>query len=317
MEKQVLYLESSDAKRLSFKNSNLVLSDENGKIILQHSCHKIFVVFIRGEFTITSKLLKSAKKFGFPLVFLNYSLRPYFVFNTGTEGNFLLRKMQYSCTQETEIAKHVITNKIDNQLQLMQSIRYKTKDEKESMSTMQESLKSVQFARDSQELLGIEGTAAKLFFQTYFKNMGFKSRKPRIKSDIYNVLLDIGYTYLFQFVEANLNLYGFDLYCGFYHKLFFQRKSLVCDIVEPFRCIIEKRLRTSYNLKQIQEGDFTLEQNRFELKKDSAKKYTELFLRAILEHKEEIFLYVQSYYRAFMKNKEISEYPSFSIGESK
>ncbi len=317
MEKQILCLESTDARRLSFRNSNLLLTNEDGRITLQHSCHKIFVVFIRGEFTITSNLLKNAKKYSFPLVFLNYSLRPYFVFNTGTEGNFLLRKMQYSCTSETEIAKHVIANKIRNQLQLMQSVRYKTKSEKESILSMRELLRSVQFIGNNQELLGIEGTASKLFFQTYFKNMDFKGRKPRIKSDIYNVLLDIGYTYLFQFIEANLSLYGFDIYCGFYHKLFFQRKSLVCDIIEPFRCIIDKRLRISYNLKQIQNSDFTYSKNRFELKRDSAKKYTELFLREILEHKEDIFMYVQSYYRAFIKEREICQYPVFHIGDSK
>ncbi len=317
VEKQVLYLESTDAKRLLFKNSNLVLTDEEGRIVIQHSCHKIFVVFVRGEFTITSKLLKNAKKFGFPLVFLNYSLRPYFVFNVGTEGNFLLRKIQYSCASEIEIARHVIANKIRNQLQLMQSVRYKTKSEKESISAIQGLLKSALSARNSQDLLGIEGTASKLFFQTYFKNMDFKGRTPRIKSDVYNVLLDIGYTYLFQFVEANLRLYGFDVYCGFYHKLFFQRKSLVCDIIEPFRCIIDKRLRISYNLKQIQDNDFVYSQNRFELKRDAARKYTELFLRAILEHKEDIFLYVQSYYRAFIKKKEISQYPVFYIGDPK
>ncbi len=317
MEKQVLCLESTDARRLSFRNSNLVLTNEDGKIILQHPCHKIFVVFIRGEFTITSKLLKSAKKFSFPLVFLNYSLRPYFVFNTGIEGNFLLRKMQYSCASELGIAKHIIANKVSNQLRLMQSVRYKTKSEKESISAMQELLNSVQFAGNNQELLGIEGAASKLFFQTYFKNIDFKGRKPRIKSDIYNVLLDIGYTYLFQFIEANLSLYGFDIYCGFYHKLFFQRKSLVCDIIEPFRCIIDRRLRIGYNLKQIQDGDFIYSKNKFELKRDSARKYTELFLREILEHKEDIFLYVQSYYRAFIKKKEIRQYPVFHIGDSK
>jgi len=317
MEKQVLYIESSEAKRLSFKNSNLVLTDESGKITLQHSCHKIFVVFITGNFTITSVLLKNAKRFGFPLVFLDYSLRPYFTFNSGTEGNFLLRKLQYTCKFNLEIAKHIVTNKIQNQLQLMQSLRYKTKNEKECILAMQESIKSVKVVKNSQELLGIEGTAAKLFFSTYFKNMNFKGRKPRVKSDIYNVLLDIGYTYLFNFIEANLNFYGFDIYCGFYHKFFFQRKSLVCDIMEPFRCIIEKRLRKSYNLKQIKEDDFTCIQNRFVLKRNSSKKYTELFLRAILKHKEDIFLYLQSYYRAFIKNKDIEKYPSCYIGESK
>ena len=55
--------------------------------------------------------------------------------------------------------------------------------------------------------------------------------------------MDIGYTYLFNFIDALLRLYGFDTYLGFYHKEFYQRKSLVCDVVEPFRCIIDKNTK--------------------------------------------------------------------------
>ncbi|MEM0231160.1 MAG: type V CRISPR-associated endonuclease Cas1 [Candidatus Woesearchaeota archaeon] len=317
MEKQVLFLESSEAKKISFKNSNLQVTDENGRIILQNSCHKIFLVFIRGEFTITSVLLKNAKRFGFPLVFLTYSLRPYLVYNAGTEGNFLLRRVQYSCNRSFEIAKHIVYNKVLNQVQLMKSLRYKTKEEKKAIEIIEKLLTSIKTANDEQELLGIEGESSKLFFRTYFKNINFSGRKPRIKPDIYNCLLDIGYTYLFQFIEANLSLYGFDLYCGVYHKQFYQRKSLVCDIIEPFRCVIEKRIRTSCNLKQIDEKDFVSIQGRYELKKEATQKYSEILLRAILEYKQDIFLYVRSYYRAFIKQKEIEAYPIFRIGEDR
>lgn len=71
---------------------------------------------------------------------------------------------------------------------------------------------------------------------------------PRTRADIPNLLMDIGYTFIYNFVEANLNLYGFDIYKGFYHQLFFERKSLVCDLVEPFRCLIDKQIRKMYNL---------------------------------------------------------------------
>jgi len=97
-------------------------------------------------------------------------------------------------------------------------------------------------------LRGLEGNASKLFFSAYFKEIGRHRRAPRTKEDILNLLLDIGYSYLYRFIESNLNLYGFDIYKGFYHTLFFERKSLVCDLVEPWRCIMEKKIRKMYNL---------------------------------------------------------------------
>lgn len=313
MEKQVLFIESDNSKKLKFKNSNLVLVDENNRIVLQHPCSRIFVVFIVGEFSITSVLIKNAKKNAIPLVFLQYSLKPYFSILPDNKGNFLLRKKQYTNTNDLEIAKQVINNKIKNQVSLMTSLRYKTVNEKSSISKVKGLSKQINFAQNSQELLGIEGTASKLFFETYFKNLDFNGRRPRCKDDIFNLLLDIGYHYLFNFVEANLELYGFDTYYGFYHKLFFQRKSLVCDLIEPFRCIIDRRIRKSFNLKQINKDDFYFKNGQFYIKREFNKKYSELMLKEILQHKEKIFLYVQSYYRSFIKGKGIDEFPTFTI----
>ena len=181
-----------------------------------------------------------------------------------------------------DLAKHIIKNKIENQILLMKSLRYKTDKEKYNIFLCEDFLLDVSNVSSSQELLGIEGNVAKLFYETYFKNLDFKGRKPRCKQDIFNLLLDVGYFYLFNFVEANLDLYGFDIYYGFYHKLFFQRKSLVCDIVEPFRCIIDKQLRKSYGLKQINNDDFYVKNGRYYIKQNVIKKYAELFIKAIL-----------------------------------
>ena len=78
IEKQILFIESENSKKMRFKNSNLILVDETNKILLQHPCSKIFMAFIMGEFSITSVLIKNAKKNAIPLVFLNYNLKPYF-----------------------------------------------------------------------------------------------------------------------------------------------------------------------------------------------------------------------------------------------
>jgi CRISP-associated protein Cas1 len=317
MSKQILFIESKKNNKIKFKNSNLILIDENNKILLQHSCRKIFLVFIKGECSVTSILIKKAKKHAVPIIFLGYNLKPYFSILPDNKGNFLLRKKQYTKSDDLKIAKHIIKNKVNNQKKLIQSLRYKSKKDKEAIKQITRLYDQTTFARDSQELLGIEGNASKTFFSTYFKNLGFKVRKPRCKTDEFNLLFDIGYYYLFNFIEANLELYGFDTYCGVYHKFFFQRKSLVCDLMEPFRCIIEKRIRKSANLKQINASDFKIVNGQYYLKREFNKKYSKLFLKEILENKEEIFLYIQKYYRAFIKEKNIDEYPVFELSRHK
>jgi CRISPR-associated protein Cas1 len=313
MKKQILFFESNKDRQIRFKNSNLILINNNNKIVLQHSCHRIFIVFVYGECSISSVMIKNAKKHSIPIIFLNYSLKPYFSLVSSNEGNFLLRKKQYLYRNNIQLAQQIVKNKIRNQIVLMKSLRYKTKSEKASISRMHKYLLALENIKEYKTCLGIEGNASKEFFTTYFKNINFNGRKPRCKTDITNLLLDIGYYYLFNFIDANLQLYGFDTYCGFYHRLFFQRKSLVCDIIEPFRCIIEKRIRKSYNLHQIDEKEFGFKNGQFFIKRDFSKKYSRIFLKEILLYKEEIFLYIQKYYRCFMKDRPISEYPNFRI----
>lgn len=311
--KQIVFVESDSSKKIKFRNSNFTIIDENGKIIIQHSFHKIFTIFVLGDFSITSILIKNAKKYAVPIIFLNYNLKPYFSIVPDNKGNFLLRKKQYLSNKDLDLAKHIIKNKIKNQIGLMKSLRYKTKEDKDNLKKAEVLSSKIDICLNSQELLGIEGSVSKIFFSIYYKNLNFTGRRPRSKDDVFNLLFDIGYYYLFNFIEANLDFYGFDIYCGFYHKLFFQRKSLVCDLIEPFRCIIDKKIKTGFNLKQICLNDFYEKNGQYYISREFSKKYSKFFLEEILKHKEEIFLYIQKYYRCFIKNKSIETYPTFYI----
>lgn len=104
--------------------------------------------------------------------------------------------------------------------------------------------------------MGIEGVSAKLYFQSLFKEHNWKARRPRAKQDITNCLMDVGYTILFNVINALLEMYGFDVYVGILHTQFFHRKSLVCDLEEPFRPIIDAALIKAMNLGQVSEKDF-------------------------------------------------------------
>lgn len=159
----------------------------------------------------------------------------------------------------------------------------------------------------------MEGTVAKSFFAAYFQQHNWKGRHPRMKSDILNVTLDIGYTILFNYMECFLRMFSFDLYVGVYHRLWFKRKSLVCDLIEPFRCIIDHTTLLAFNRKQFSEKDFTLIKQEYRLKYEKCSDYYHVFYDALIEKKSDVFKYVQQYYRCFMGCKSTQEYPIFEF----
>ena len=316
-EKQIVFIVLQYGEKMQFANGNLIVRDLEGKIKLQASCYRLFCVFVVGSLTITDKLLQNSRKFGFSIFFLNSSLKVYGSWNSGANGNFILRSKQYKY-YGFEIGQFLVKNKISNQIRLLNSIRYKDYEIQETIRIAKEYLKSLNEKNFSdKELLSIEGNVAKLYFKSIFGKYGFKNRRPRVKSDILNLLLDLGYTLLFNLIEAILSIYGFDLYWGVYHKLFFQRKSLVCDMVEPFRCIIDYRIRKAYSLKQINEKDFSKYNGAYLLFGKESKKYISFIMEDLLTYKEEIFKFVQSYYRSFMKEESIDRYREFKYKDLK
>lgn len=308
VEKKIVIAFPKNGDKISFKNDNLLITDNFNHIKLQLSCYKLFALFIVGGFTLTSGLIEKSKKFGFSIIFFTYNFKVYSGINFKMEGNTLLRKKQYTTERTTEIAKCIIINKIENQRNILKKTR--NPENAEGLIILNDSImKLLRNEYDIYEIMGIEGIAAKVYFKRLFKEVNWKGRQPRVKRDKINLLLDIGYTVLFNFIEALLNIYGFDIYKGNLHKEFYQRKSLVCDMVEPFRPIIDYRIRKGYNLGQFNNYNFSVNNQQYSLDwKDSAD-FVNIILSELMEHKSMIFLYIQSYYRWFMKEKSITEFP--------
>ncbi|MBI5219120.1 MAG: type V CRISPR-associated endonuclease Cas1 [Bacteroidia bacterium] len=315
-EKTVVIVFCTEGQKFSFLNDNLIVKDKDENTILQTTCYRTLALWIVGGCSITSGLLERSKKFAFPVLLLSYNFRCIGVWNAPTEGNFLLRKKQYDY-QDLTIARHLINNKISNQLLALKSIRKKEDNCKNAIENLNIYITQLQTANDLNSILGIEGVAAKVYFTQWFAEMNWIGRKPRTKHDTTNVLLDMGYTFLFYLVENMLHLYGFDIYQGVYHTNFYKRKSLVCDLQEPFRCIIDRQVKKAFGLGQIKPEDFEEKKGQYFLKFNKSKDYTRWMLTALLEYKADIFLYCQQYYRAFIRNKPIEEYPCFNIDEPK
>lgn len=309
--KQIIIYQPVKGDKMSFKNDNILITAKDGDVKYQHTCYRVFMVIVVGDTTITTGLIRRAKKFGFSICFMTLGLKLYSVFDSKMEGNTLLHRKQYAY-DKNDIAKRLIYNKILNQYNALQKIRNKTPDVNEGITYLDESLlrlESDDFQGSS--LLAIEGNAAKVYFARIFNRIKWKGRKPRIKFDYVNSLLDIGYTILFNFIDAILQVFGFDTYQGVLHTNFYMRKSLVCDMMEPFRVIIDWKVRKGIQLGQFKESDFIKVGEQWQLEYKKSSQYSGILMEELLDYKEEIFLYVRSYYRCFMKEKDIAEFPMF------
>ncbi len=310
-EKQLLFIRAERGvfNKIKFYNDNLVFMKDD-KVINRASCHKVFGAFVIGDITITSGLMRDGIKHGVSFFFLKDNLETYASFGAAAEGHYLLRGRQYAWSDEVEMtmARLLIANKVANQAKLLRE-RKKMSGLADDLDT---TLLSTQGAGNGETLLGLEGNASRRYFEEYFADIGWVRRAPRTKGDLHNILLDIGYSMLFNCTDSLLRLHGFDTYKGFYHKLFFQRKSLACDIMEPFRCIIDKQLLKSWNLKQIDPKDFKVLRGRYTLPYEASRKYAELFMGAIMANKEDLYKYTHGFYR-YVMNEGAIEFPVFKI----
>ncbi|MBQ9253899.1 MAG: type V CRISPR-associated endonuclease Cas1 [Bacteroidales bacterium] len=313
--KSIYVINCLEKRNLRVSNGEMLLEDtENKKTLTKLPFQKILAIFVIGSITITTPLIEKCLRNNVALVVMKMNLRPVFFLCNSAEANFLLRKKQYELNKEDiSIAKILMYNKIQNQLTLLVKTRKKDIQTMEAVTTCKNALDKIGQIEDYNELMGMEGMVAKNFFKAYFQEFEWNQRKPRMKCDYLNVTMDIGYTVLFNFVEVFVRMFGFDVYCGVYHRLWFKRKSLICDLVEPFRCIIDYQIRKSYNLKQFNPDDFIKQRNEVHLQYNKASEYYKIFYQTLIEYKVEIFTFVQKYYRCFMQGDFDKDCPMFSI----
>lgn len=314
--KTIFVINCIDHERsLRVKNGELLLeerNDEKDKTLTKIPFQKLLALFVIGHLTVTTPLLEKCKKYNVALVVVKPNLRPVFYWADYAEANFLLRKKQYEYYEDDiTIAKHIVCNKIKNQLIVLNKTRKKDELTTFAVDTCKAAIDSISDITDYNKLLGLEGLVSKAFFSAYYNSLGWNKRLPRTKMDILNVTLDIGYSILFNFIECFVRMFGFDLYKGIYHRAWFKRKSLVCDLMEPFRCIIDHTILLAFNRNQFKKTDFELLKYEYHLKNECCGEYYKLFYSTLIEYKMDIFRYVQSYYRYFMRRKSETEFPLF------
>jgi CRISPR-associated protein Cas1 len=215
--------------------------------------------------------------------------------------NGQLRLAQYEVYRDPvrrlELVKAIVTAKIHNQYNVL--YRHNEKD-----NPLKERKSLVKDKQTIQEVMGVEGLAAREYFACWQRMVGkqwtFNGRNRRPPTDPVNSLLSFAYALLQGQVMAAVHIAGLDPYIGYLHEVNRGQPAMVLDLMEEFRALIADNLVLSLLHKQaIKPDDFNESLGAYRLKDNAKKTFLQAFdTKMNDEFKHPVFDYRCNYRRA-------------------
>lgn len=280
-----LYVTTPEAY-LSKDGLNVVVS------VKQQEVFRIPIVNIEGIVTFgymgaSPGLMKLCSDNGVSLTFLSPNGRFISRVQGTVHGNVLLRKKQYSLSDDRafclSLSQNMIAAKIQNYNNVLKRFIRDNGEDNEVSEAIQKigRRKNEAFVCGDLDMLrGCEGDAANLYFGVFphlilnqKSDFPFSGRNKRPPRDAVNAMLSFVYTLLANDMTSALETVGLDPYVGFMHAIRPGRASLALDMMEELRAYLGDRLVLSLiNRKQITKSDFTMQDGDSVIMTDNAKK---------------------------------------------
>lgn len=206
--------------------------------------------------------------------------------------NVFLRKAQFKFAGEEwfclRLARKLVAGKIRNQRTMLM------RNHEEPPGIVLEQMKAMALRADEaeslEELLGIEGNGARLYFGGFAGmlkaeeeraaelSFDFQTRNRRPPRDPVNALLSLGYSVLAKDFTVACYAVGFDPMMGFYHQPRFGRPALALDLMEPFRpLVVESAVLQSINSRMVTARDFVAAGRAVALKPEGRKAFYQAY----------------------------------------
>ena len=256
---------------LSIGKSGEVLQVRDKQGVVQEArLHDISQVNVFGNVTVTSAAVQALCWAEKPIAF--FSTGHWFYGLTSGMGltNVFLRRDQFARAADEAfclfVARDIVATKIRNQRTLLQ--RNHVEPPPLVLSRLKRLSDSAQAAGALESLLGIEGTAARLYFEQFGGMLkveedderpafDFATRNRRPPKDPINALLSLGYAMLTRDLTVVCHTIGFDPFLGFYHQPRFGRPALALDLMEGFRpLVVDSSVLTAVNARMVTRDDF-------------------------------------------------------------
>jgi CRISPR-associated protein Cas1 len=184
--------------------------------------------------------------------------------------NVFLRIQQVRRSDEESfclrLARQLVATKIRNQRTLLQ--RNHVEAPRAVLARLRQFAGEAAEARSLPTLLGVEGTAARLYFENFsgmlkpgdgegLPPFAFDHRNRRPPRDPVNALLSFAYALLAKDLTIVCHAVGFDPFIGFFHQPRFGRPALALDLMEAFRPLIaDSTVLMAVNTRMVGPSDF-------------------------------------------------------------
>ncbi len=250
--------------KISYKNRFLVVKQENDeKYIHLSEIDTIIVDSI--SVSISAYLLKELADNKINIIFCDEKHNPFGevvpYYSKHNTSKMIKEQIKWKVSDKDKIWAEIVKNKIMNQALLLK----KTKSSKYKLilSYIDEVVEGDKTNR--------EGHAAKVYFNALFGN-----NFVRNSDDSINAALNYGYAILLSTINKEIINNGYLTQLGIHHKNEFNEFNLTCDLMEPFRIVIdnfvyynqERKLDTEYKLDivNILNGTFNYQGKNYTLK---------------------------------------------------
>jgi len=178
----------------------------------------------------------------------------------------LSRLLQFQAYEDVvwqlSYARHTVIDKlVSAQTALRHYQRQGKKLTPDILQQFDRSAESARTATTVDQLRGVEGRGAALWFGEYGKLFGvnwkFDGRNRRPPRDPINSLLSLGYMQLYRRCVSRLEASGYEASLGALHEFRPGRMSLACDMMEPLRIpVVDRWVVGLCQQSMVKPGDF-------------------------------------------------------------
>lgn len=260
--KSSLYIFSSGS--LQRKDNTLFFINEKGQRAIP--IHAISDLMIFGELDINKRALELISQHGICVHFLNYYgyyVGSFYPREKNNAGIITLKQAEHYLNKELRLylAKAFVYGGARN---IVRNLDYykRNKDEslEESISKIEELIKSINQKNSIAELMGLESEIRKVYYSAFniiLDNFKFERRTIRPPQNPINAMLSFGNSMLYVTVLSEIYKTHLDPRIGFLHETNQRSFSLNLDIAEVFKpVIVDRVIFTLVNKNQIQEKHF-------------------------------------------------------------
>ena len=242
-----------------------------------------------GSVAITAQALRGLLSQGVAVAHYSYGGWFYGVTRGHDHRNVERRILQFEAARDEvtclHIARQLIHAKIANSRVLLR--RNHDPRPADALSQLKRLARRALTAPSLPSLLGIEGTAARIYFGAFAgmlkgggEGFDLTHRNRRPPRDPVNALLSFAYALLVKDLTLAAMAVGFDPYLGFYHQPRYGRPALALDLMEEFRPVIaDSVVLTALNNREVTADDFISRSGAVALTSAGRKRFIAVYER--------------------------------------